>query len=181
MKKKITLTALVLSGLLTIFQACTTGGKDTKEAGSGAQKAALPSSVDTINTFDRGNEKIVRSTWNQPVDVALGRACIDGYVANNSAKNTEYIRYSAKKLEAWLSSLKDSVEYDTIRVYMGIYTEDILKKYKKPANWKGKMTTFLVPFKGKEYAKYKRDFPSLKGDTDEGDSIKPYNMGEIYP
>ncbi len=92
----------------------------------------------------------------------------------STTTKTQYIKFDKKELEDWFNKMSTSVDYDCIRIYLGVYPDNDVPEDHQ--DWKDKLTVFLIPYKGLRHA----TFTSPTGSSE--DDLPPaFNMGEIYP
>ena len=110
--------------------------------------------------------------FDQPIENKFAKECIKRYKKEyGSIKSyTESVSFRSDYLNQWLLS-RDVSTYKEIRMFLGIYTKEIIEKYGKNKNLIGKLSIFLwASPEGKI---------SVDTINDNGDDF--YNLGDIHP
>lgn len=159
---------LIMVGVICL-SACKSGGDKTADTADSTMQDTASREMVSIDQI-----KSARGIRSQPVEFQLAEDCIKEFLATNPAKipKTTHISFAAAPLKKWVASL-DTATYDTIRVTMGIYTPKFVETYNNPDR-KGRLTVFLMPYKGDKPA-VDKSATGILGNT------KPFNLGEIHP
>lgn len=170
-KKKIIPLALTALAL-TSFQACNSGGgKDTAVSETQQKDTALFSPTAALH-------KPIRET-----DAA---ECIEYYLKTRATENLkapQYISFAQDTLTKWINKMQKVAIYDTLRVSMGRYTDSAEHRYGNGRAIKGKVSMFLIPYKGNQWARYKKGYKSdyNPGHPLDEEPVDAYNLGDIHP
>ncbi|WP_342327573.1 hypothetical protein [Pedobacter sp. FW305-3-2-15-E-R2A2] len=160
MKNKLT-TALLMLIVLTGFYSCQPKVETKTEEKHQEKKFLNAKAID-----------------NEPVNFILADSCVELYEKTDPRllPRTNSIVFKRGELIKWINQLEKTVDYDNMRICLGIYTDTILRKYKKPDSLRNRVSLFLYPFKGKNRAK------TLISSTNRDQrTTDPFNMGELHP
>lgn len=111
----------------------------------------------------------------QPIKNKLAQDCISLYEHNyrSITKITKSVSFDSDSLRLWLYSL-DTTKYTELRMFLGIYTKEIIKEYTKSDTLIGRVSIFIWPYQGDKPAP-----PGLRPKV-VGESTDVFNLGDIH-
>lgn len=148
--------------------------RDIVTIGGDSSVQSLNAEKEFLSGMDRTS---VKGVLDQPVDDSLATACIERYQTikeTSMLKKTHYVKFGSESLLKWVQDAKMNSEFDSIRMYLGMYTPKILQRYQKPQKYADRLSIFIVLYNGSERARYS------SGDKS-GKPIDPYNLGDVHP
>jgi len=132
------------------------------------------------------NSKKSKAVFDRPVEYQLAQECIAKYKASGEIRDvvrTENIEFHRDSLELWIKEVSRVSKFNTIRVYPGLYTKAILRKYGKDPSLENRLTVFFFAYNNgapaTKSAPQKTSDAILKSERQT--LVDPFNLGNVHP
>lgn len=130
--------------------------------------------------------KETKIVFDRPVAYRLAQECIALYKASGEVSGvpkTESIEFSKDSLALWMQEVGKIAKYNTIRVYPGLYTKEILKFYGKDPKLENRLTVFFFAYNDGAPATKSADGKSSEVEQKSATQsfVDPFNLGNVHP
>lgn len=130
-----------------------------------------------------GQEGFVPNVENRPVDPEIAQKCVALYDSISGKMDpkelkqmliTRSVSFDTRDLTHWMQDTLKGVDYDNMRICLGVYNDEAIQNGGKPKGETGRLTVYLWPYLG--------DNEALIPTKDaQGGKVKPFNLGTLNP
>jgi hypothetical protein len=125
------------------------------------------------------------ATFHRPIEVGLAQGCINKYrevildgtdlddLEVIKKSYTESVAHGSYEVGKWLSGELDDYRFNNLRIFIGIYTDEMIEHYNlKPEQYADRMTVIIWPYEDNERAVRYDNNTSM---------ASPFNLGDLKP